>query len=336
MRRENEHQLDLHIDCVETLSLSVRVGDADEENVPVNARLHGGRLAVMGRPIQFGADAAKELLRHFSFNQRGDLSADLTGMLGAIDLEKDFRLAVQKFRRSFAQDFKLPSDFSSQPSGEETQTQEGVSGQGKVADDDRKNQTDPNDEHTTGNGGSYTRKRALSRQRALAEELKNSLKGEVVIDNENPDENEPKDPTRDASELLSDEIYRKVAAQYERESGRKPKLGDPHQPGWDLRSVDPDTGLERLIEVKGKGCKWIDDEVVELSRAQIRKAFETSNGAAWYLYVVERLDNESYRVLPILNPVATATKWMLSGQSWRMIAKEPRCITVANTSQNSS
>ncbi|MCY3869551.1 MAG: hypothetical protein OXG87_08330 [Gemmatimonadetes bacterium] len=33
MRRANEHQLDLHIDCVETLSLSVRVGDTDEENV---------------------------------------------------------------------------------------------------------------------------------------------------------------------------------------------------------------------------------------------------------------------------------------------------------------
>ena len=336
MTREDEYHWDLFIDRIEKLNLAVRIGDTDEENVPVNARLHDGCLTVTGRPIQFGADAAKELLSHFSFGQRGDLSADLTGLLGAIDHEEDFRLAVQKFMRSFAQDFELPSEFSSQPSGEETQTQERVNGQDTGTDDDRKNQTDPNDEHTTGNGGSYTRKRALSRQRALAEELKNSLKGEVVIDNENSDENEPKDPTKDASELLGDEIYRKVAAKYERQSGRKPKLGDSHQEGWDLRSVDPDTGLERLIEVKGKGCKWIDDEVVELSRAQVRKAFETSDKAEWYLYVIERLDNESYRVLPILNPVATATKWMLSGQSWRMIAKEPRCITVANTSQNCS
>lgn len=336
MTREDEYHSDLLIDCVETLNLAVRVGDTDEENVPVNARLHDGCLTVTGRPIQFGADVAKELLRHFSFGQRGDLSADLTGLLGAIDLEEDFRLAVQKFMRSFAQDFELPADFSSQPSGEETQTQEEVNGQGTETDDDRKNQTDPNDEHTTRSGGSFTRKRALAQQRALAEKLKNSLKGEVAPDDENNDANELEGPTRDASELLGDEIYRKVAAQYEREFGRKPKLGDPHQPGWDLRSVDPDTGLERLIEVKGKGCKWIDDEVVELSRAQIRKAFETSNGAAWYLYVVERLDNENYRVLPIPNPITTADKWMLSGQSWRMIAKESRCITVTNTSQNSS
>ena len=334
MTREDEYHSDLLISRVETLNLAVCIGDTDEENVPVNARLHNGYLTVTGRPVQFGADAAKELLHHFSFGQRGNLSADLTGMLGAIDLEADFRLAVQKFMRSFAQDFELPVDFSSQPSGEETQTQDGVNGQGTGTDDDRKNQTDPNGEHTTGNGGSYTRKRALSRQRALAEELKNSLKGEVVIDNENPDENEPKDPTRDASELLGDEIYRKVAAKYERKSGRKPELGNPHQEGWDLRSVDPDTGLERLIEVKGKGSQWVDDEVVELSRAQIRKAFETSDRSEWYLYVVERLDNENYQVLPILNPVATATKWMLSGQSWRMIAKEPRCITLANKSQN--
>lgn len=103
-------------------------------------------------------------------------------MLGAIDLEADFQFAVQKFMRSFAQDFELPSEFSSQPSGEETQTQERVSDHGNGADNDRKNQTDPNYEHTTGNGGSYTRKRALARQRALAEELKNSLKGEVIID----------------------------------------------------------------------------------------------------------------------------------------------------------
>ncbi len=331
MTHEDGYHSDLLIDRVETLNLAVRIDDTDEENVPVNARLHDGFLTVTGRPVQFGADAAKELLRHFSFGQRGDLSADLTGMLGAIDLEEDFRLAVQKFMRSFAQDFELPADFSSQPSGEKTQTQEGVNGQVTGTDDDRKNQTDPNDEHTTGNGGSYTRKRALSRQRALEEELKNSLKGEVIPDNKNHDTNEPKDSTKGASELLGDEIYRKVAEQYERDSGRKPELGDPRQEGWDLRSIDPDTGSERLIEVKGKGSQWINDEVVELSRAQVRKAFETAD---WYLYVVERLDNESYRVLPILNPVATATKWMLSGQSWRMIAKEPRCITLANKSQN--
>ena len=87
----------------------------------------------------------------------------------------------------------------------------------------------------------------------------------------------------------------------------------------------------RLIEVKGKGCPWIENEVVELSRAQIRKAFDALSGQGtntWYLYVVERTDDGVYQVLPIANPVHLATKWILGGKSWRMIAEHPRRVTI--------
>lgn len=131
--------------------------------------------------------------------------------------------------------------------------------------------------------------------------------------------------------LLGDEIYRKVAMQYERELGRNPELGGTRQEGWDIRSVDPKTGLERLIEVKGRGCRWEGDEVVELSRAQVRKAFAMSEDQAtgsWYLYVVERIADGTYKVLPIENPARISGKWMLTGDAWRMVAKEPRPITL--------
>lgn len=76
-----------------------------------------------------------------------------------------------------------------------------------------------------------------------------------------------------------DEEYREAAMQYERKAGREPMPGDPRQAGWDIHSVDPKTGeIVRLIEVKGKGYPWVDDEVVELSRAQVRKAFGASVG----------------------------------------------------------
>ena len=42
--------------------------------------------------------------------------------------------------------------------------------------------------------------------------------------------------------------------EYEKKSGREPELGNPHQMGWDIRSVDSKTKAVRLIEVKGKGC----------------------------------------------------------------------------------
>ena len=76
------------------------------------------------------------------------------------------------------------------------------------------------------------------------------------------------------------------------EAGRKPELGEPHQTGWDVRSIEAQTGKVRLIEVKGKGRQWDADEVVELSSAQVRKAFEAIE--QWYLYVVEKVDENSY------------------------------------------
>ena len=63
------------------LGVRVSIGSSPAAHVPVNARLRDGVLTVSGRPVEFGADAAKELLRDFSFRQRGDLAADLTGML---------------------------------------------------------------------------------------------------------------------------------------------------------------------------------------------------------------------------------------------------------------
>ena len=128
----------------------------------------------------------------------------------------------------------------------------------------------------------------------------------------------------DTDKSLGDEEYREVAAQYEREAGREPELDDPHQSGWDIRSIDPETQEVRLIEGKGRGRPWDDVEVVELSGAQIRKAFEATE--SWYLYVVGKTDEGCYQVLPIANPVHVAAKWILCGESWRMVAEEAKAV----------
>ena len=334
---------ELRICRVDSLNLVVRIGDTIEENVPVDARLHNGSLTVTGKPIQFGSDVAKELVRHFSFGQRGDLAADLTGMLGAIDREQDFRLAAAKFVRSFAKDFELPVNFVDQPPDEELPDEEDrasstsakkENGQVPSDGDIPSNVTLPsNHNNRSRNGGSFSRERALSPSRALAEnmkKLKDNLKGEMIPiskDDNLDGSNASSGVTRDG---LGDEDYRKAAEQYELDSGRQPEIGDPSQTGWDIRSIDPDTGSTRLIEVKGRRHPWINDEVIELSRAQVRKAFESLDGSKpdWYLYVVEQLDDGSYQVFSIPNPVGTAAKWMLSGQPWREIAEDSRSIVL--------
>ena len=156
------------------LSLKVSVEGAAPEQMPVNARLHRSVLTVAGRPVQFGADAAKELLRSFSFGQRGDLAADLTGMLVAIDNASDFSLAADKFRRSFTPDFELPAEFRS-VRRETGDAGESSTGETTGQEESRTEQTTHEKNEPDRKGGSFDRERALSRQKALARELKEAI-----------------------------------------------------------------------------------------------------------------------------------------------------------------
>ena len=351
----------LRLKRVHELVLEVSIENAPAERVPVNARLNDDVLTVAGRPVQFGSDAAKELLRHFSFVQRGDLAADLTGMLGAIDDRSDFIMAADKFRRSFAPDFDLLEEMfpCGSDTGEVASSEDGPArtadagpDNGKTASRGRPGASAPSPgdsepgksdssggasaagvrdggsvtaghDKSSSTSGSYTKDRALAQPNALAEKLRSALKGELIPSDDDDDPSEAARTNGSSDAGLGDEEYRKDAMRYERKAGRKPVLGDPRQTGWDIHSLDPKTGeIVRLIEVKGKGRPWDGDEVVELSRAQVRKAFAASADGTpeWYLYVVEKTDDGYYQVLPVANPVHAA-KWILCGGSWRVMAE---------------
>ncbi len=186
-----------------------------------------------------------------------------------------------------------------------------------------------NNNESDSTGGNYPKGRAYAKQNYHAEQLKKTLKGEITPSNDNEVSNDGGKISRNLDGELGDEEYRRIAARYESDMGRMPQIGNPRQTGWDIRSTDPKSGEVRLIEVKGRGCRWDDDEVVELGRAQVRKAIEAMDEhgrVSWYLYVVEKDDNGLYQVLPIVNPVDAATKWILTGKSWRMMAKKPKYV----------
>ena len=341
------------------LAVDVRVGGNPPRRVPVNARLHEDVLTVSGRPVEFGADAAKELLREFSLGQRADLAADLTGMLSAIGVGEDFRLSEDKFGRSHVPGYeptggkeneKIEGQAELSQATDTVQTEE----QRETDTDSATDQTGPSDpaaaadpeatdpangrpEVPDSRGGSYNESRATARQNALAEQLKQSLKGKLEPVDEDDDTVEPRTPGGNSGGALGDEEYREAAAQYEREANREPEFGDPYQPGWDIRSVDPENNEVRLIEVKGKGCLWDGDEVVELSRAQVRESFKAADrqtAASWYLYVVEKTPENTFRVLPIRNPAQTAARWMLSGRAWRRVAEGALERSPGSSNQN--
>ena len=313
---------------VDLLGLAIQIEGGPPEDVSVNARLDGQALTVVGAPVQFAADAAKELLRGFGFRQRGELAADLTGMFAAIDDDKDFSLAVEKFARSSGAKLtglggKEGTDVEKERRHRTTATQGakvGAQGQGETDEEGRK---------AGGNSGSYDQARAIAQEAQLVKQLQQVRKGEIVPLAESEKTGAAEDERSAEDDELGDELYREIAAAYERQFNREPQLGDPHQVGWDLSSRDPKSGVVRRIEVKGKGVPWTANEVVELSRAQVRSAFETIINKAqveWFLYVIERSGPDVYTVVPIENPAAAASKWILVGGAWRLVANDVRDI----------
>ena len=65
-------------------------------------------------------------------------------------------------------------------------------------------------------GGSFTKDRAHAQVNAVAEKLRSLLKGEIAPDDDDASRVTKTDEESDAR--LGDEVYREVAAEYERES----------------------------------------------------------------------------------------------------------------------
>ncbi|MEQ1871740.1 MAG: DUF3883 domain-containing protein [Vicinamibacterales bacterium] len=320
----------LRLRHVTDLALTVQIDGADPKDVPINARSTQGTLVVAGRPIAFASDAAKELLKALSLRQRGDIASDLTAALAAIDSTEDFAYAARRLARSYSTGFQLPDEFhSSAVPISPTPMAPAVTHTSGLLPDHPLAQTSPPGASLPPQGASFTKDRALAGQKGLAERLRKalteSIKGELAAVDET---DEDRSSHLTGADLSSDAFYREIAAQYERDCARTPQIGDPMQHGWDLQSSDP-SGNRRLIEVKGKGCAWLKEEVVELTRRQVRRAFEAQKEGpttCWYLYVVEQTAPGLFNVLPIRNPVDRASKWILRGNEWRVLSEDPRPV----------
>ncbi len=340
-RADNGTDTRLRLLHVSKLSLKVSIGNSTAESVPVHARIHEKILTVAGQPLEFGTDASKELRRHFSFGQRADLATDLTGMLMTINDPDSFNSAAEKFRRAHVPDYELPTEFrheatsgdmtgsaykpdqttveSDVPMSRVAPSNGGSSpGRSDLSTDSEAVYAPSGMPNTPGHrvsssmGGSYTKNRA----KALAE---------IKPPHQQDDTNKVGTTNGNPGAFHADTEERQIAAKYEREDGREPELLPFHHKGWDIRSTDPKSGTVRLIEVKGKGCPWVQDEIVELSHTQLRAAFEASGepNTDWYLYVVEKTDNGDYQVLPISN-LDLKANLVLCGESWRGLAENPK------------
>ncbi len=109
-------------------------------------------------------------------------------------------------------------------------------------------------------------------------------------------------------------VARSAVCSYEKSRGRIPEQMAQTHPGYDIISLDPLTGEQRFIEVKGVNGEW-NKTGVGLSRLQFSNAQDY--GESFWLYVVEFAgDPEHIRVHPIQSPASQVTSFMFDG-NWR-------------------
>ena len=135
------------------------------------------------------------------------------------------------------------------------------------------------------------------------------------------------DPQKSVEELPESEARKIDAAgmvkvmDYERQHGRDPKdMNDiaPNHPGYDVESIDKQTGKVRYIEVKSLRNKWTKRGVCMSS-----KQFEEGNIRQddFWLYVVEQAETDAAKVITIQNPVGWVGEFYYD-DSWRQLAND--------------
>ena len=114
----------------------------------------------------------------------------------------------------------------------------------------------------------------------------------------------PPDPEETADKMETDRRAVAAVLEAERALGRIPEAQSHSNPGYDVLSVDPDTGTHYFIEVKGHLPRTTE---IHISAQQVSKA--KSLPEHWRLAIVSVPDNptEPPTVRYLLNPFATYT-----------------------------
>ncbi|EAZ98517.1 DUF3883 domain-containing protein [Marinobacter sp. ELB17] len=109
-------------------------------------------------------------------------------------------------------------------------------------------------------------------------------------------------------------IARQAVCDFEKRRGRVPTQMPQTHPGYDIESLDTETGESRMIEVKGVNGEW-NQTGVGLSGLQFDYAKKYND--SYWLYVIEfAADPDNIRVHPIQNPASQVTSFMFDG-NWR-------------------
>lgn len=133
-----------------------------------------------------------------------------------------------------------------------------------------------------------------------------------------PDDDSPTDDEAHARRSKVDQAGVDRVEQFEESQERRPKIMAPNHPGYDVESFNGDEEVERYIEVKSLSGGWNGADA-RLTKTQFKKAMELRD--RYWLYVVERADQDDFCIHCIQDPAGKANRFMFD-PGWKQVAEE--------------
>lgn len=304
----------------------------DVESVGIWAYVQGDILMVVDEPRNFGAEATAQLVEYFRLGQRGGEIGWLTGALYNLDDHEQFRSHVKVLAEGLG--FEL-ADFPSSVTPPDIQGPATPPESGMVEKADQTRQSiaraGQGDAEEGGEDLGEEVEDASRRPGQPIAELESSEErpeapgadgdespirspggsGEaearaadwvriVSMTRRDQEGSEGRRTDRIGMPPQDDRRGRQVVVQYEEDRGWRAEEMPDHQPGYDVLSIDEDTGRRRHIEIKQTTGTFEDEASVVLTDRQGRDAIRNDESdAEYWLYVVDRVRTDSPRVFPI-------------------------------------
>lgn len=267
-------------------SLTLRVGDTENS---IRAYVQDRGLLVSGNPSAFAVEAADQLVNHFQLRQRGNDVAWLTGALFSLEDSQSFRTHL----KMLADGLGVEAGLASVEPDEAPAKAGSRSAAARQPADDR---TGPTEAQGTASDRPKPHAGRSGKSPRLAV---NQVAVFPATGRKHGTTRNNSGGTRAATRPKSDDKARRAVVQFEENRGRQAEPMRPGQPGFDVVSRDPVTGMERRIEIKGVEGTFDGDASVLLTARQVNDALEQERDAEYWLYVVDSTETESPRVYPI-------------------------------------
>jgi len=133
-----------------------------------------------------------------------------------------------------------------------------------------------------------------------------------------PDDDAPTDDEAHSRRSKVDQAGVDRVEQFEEDNERRPKIMPHKHPGYDVESYGGDGDIERYIEVKSLSGDWVGADA-RLTKTQFKKAMELRD--RYWLYVVERAEQDDYCIHCIQDPAGKANRFMFD-PGWKQVAQE--------------